>query len=468
MRVVTDTSQIGAALSGARRLAESAFADGSLLLERYLAAPRHVEVQVFADTLGNAVHLGDRDCSLQRRHQKVMEEAPAPNLPDDVRERMRAAALVVAREIGYVGAGTVEFLFDAGQFYFMEMNTRLQVEHTVTEAVTGLDLVEWQLRVAGREPLPLRQAEIQLRGHAIEARVCAEDPARDFLPSAGRLRDCEWPAGQSIRVDAGFESGDDVPASYDSLLGKVIATGATRDEAAARLAAALDRTYIAGVHTNERWLARLVRSGEFLAVRHSVAFLQARASEFQVPREPDPEALITAAMAAIAPPHTELSPPAAVAPAASPWDARDGFVPNLPPSVAVTLRCGEQSYPIVIDPRSRSDLRHRADRLRVYDSHVHLWWDREHYEFLIDDPRKREYSASAASGGLSTPLPGVVVSVPVTVGQKVAAGEALMVVEAMKMEHTITAPHAGTVRAIHSAAGERVPEGKALLELAPD
>ena len=470
MRVVTDTTQLGAALSGARRLAESAFGDGSLLLERYLAAPRHVEVQVFADTLGNAIHLGDRDCSLQRRHQKVVEEAPAPDLPEDVRERMRAAALVVAREIGYVGAGTVEFLFAAGQFYFMEMNTRLQVEHTVTEAVTGLDLVEWQLRVAAGEPLPLQQGEIQLRGHAIEARVCAEDPERDFLPSAGRLRDCEWPAAQSIRVDAGFESGDEVPASYDSLLGKVIATGATREEAAARLAAALDRTYIAGVRTNERWLARLVRSEEFLAVRHSVAFLQARASEFQVPREPDPEALITAAVAAIANAnaHGELRPAAAVVPAASPWDARDGFVPNLPPSVAVTLRYGDRSFPVVIDPRSRSDLRRRADRLRVYDSHIHLWWDREHYEFLIDDPREREYSASATSGGLSTPLPGVVVSVPVTVGQKVSAGEALMVVEAMKMEHTITAPHAGTVRAIHSAPGERVPEGKALLELTPD
>ncbi|HEY4213491.1 MAG TPA: biotin carboxylase N-terminal domain-containing protein [Steroidobacteraceae bacterium] len=468
MRVVTETSQICPALSGARRLAESAFADGALLLERYLAAPRHVEVQVFADTLGNAIHLGDRDCSLQRRHQKVVEEAPAPDLPADVRERMRAAALVVAREIGYVGAGTVEFLFDAGQFYFMEMNTRLQVEHTVTEAVTGLDLVEWQLRVASGEPLPLRQDEIQLHGHAIEARVCAEDPEREFLPSAGRLRDCEWPAAQSIRVDAGFESGDEVPASYDSLLGKVIATGNTREEAAARLAAALDRTYIAGVRTNERWLARVVRSEEFLAVRHSVAFLQTRAKQFQVPREPDPEVLTTAAIAAVAGPNPASGMPAAdLAPAASPWDARDGFVPNLPSSAGVTLRLGDRSFPVIIDPRSHLH-RRRADRLRVYDSHIHLWWDREHYEFLIDDPRKREYSASAASGGLSTPLPGVVVSIPVTVGQKVAAGEALMVVEAMKMEHTITAPHAGIVRAIHSAPGERVPEGKALLDLAPE
>ncbi|MGH8266787.1 MAG: acetyl-CoA carboxylase biotin carboxylase subunit, partial [Steroidobacteraceae bacterium] len=258
MQIVRQVSELVPALAAARRLAESAFGDGTLLLERYLPAPRHVEVQVFADTHGNFVHLGDRDCSTQRRHQKLIEEAPAPALPDAVRERLRAAALVVAREIGYVSAGTVEFLLDGPEFYFMEMNTRLQVEHTVTEAVTGLDLVEWQLRIAAGEPLPLSQEAVRLEGHAIEARVCAEDPERGFLPSAGRLQLMQWPALDAVRVDAGFASGDTVPDCYDSLLGKVIAWAPDRGRAAATLASALSQTYCAGVHTNERWLARIL------------------------------------------------------------------------------------------------------------------------------------------------------------------------------------------------------------------
>src|SRR5262249_41156243 len=251
----------------------------SLLLERYLPAPRHVEVQIFADSHGNFVHLGDRDCSIQRRHQKLIEEAPAPGLPDDLRERLRAAAVIVGREIGYISAGTVEFLFDGREFYFMEMNTRLQVEHTVTERITGLDLVEWQLRVAAGERLPLEQTQIRLQGHAIEARVCAEDPDRDFLPSAGELRLLEWPKGEQIRVDAGFGTGDRVPDTYDSLLGKVIAWAPSRTQAAHTLRTALEQTHSAGVHTNERWLARILANPHFLDVRHSIAFLETHGQE---------------------------------------------------------------------------------------------------------------------------------------------------------------------------------------------
>jgi 3-methylcrotonyl-CoA carboxylase alpha subunit len=486
MQVVSEAAQIPAALAAARRLAESAFGDGTLLLERFLTAPRHVEVQVFADTLGHVLHLGDRDCSVQRRHQKVIEEAPAPEIADEVRQRMRSAALVVAREIGYVGAGTVEFLLDAGEFYFMEMNTRLQVEHTVTEAITGLDLVEWQLRVASGEALPLEQSQVAFRGHAIEARVCAEDPERDFLPSSGPLQVLSWPQGESVRVDAGFEAGDTVPSTYDSLLGKVIAWAPQRTEAAARLASSLDRTYCAGVHTNERWLARILRDERFLAARHSVAFLRESGSQFQDQAEPDAPVLALAALAVWQAQRGE-----------GPWGTADGFMPNLPATVGFAFRKGERRYEVELDFRRGTPVGAVVDgtALTVADIsllgndvsarfgpvllkghvwldegerapvHLHLWAGARHFEFLREDPRNVEYSSSAGGGGLTTPLPGVVVAISVKPGQRVVAGEALMVLEAMKMEHTITAPRAGTVKAIHCAPGDRVPEGKALLEI---
>jgi 3-methylcrotonyl-CoA carboxylase alpha subunit len=489
MQIVRDMSELAPALTAARRLAESAFGDGALLLERYLPGPRHVEVQVFADTHGNFVHLGDRDCSVQRRHQKLIEEAPAPGLPAELRERLRQAALVVARAIGYVSAGTVEFLYDGREFYFMEMNTRLQVEHTVTEAVTGLDLVEWQLRVASGEALPLAQGEVRLDGHAIEARICAEDPERGFLPSAGELKLLEWPQMEAVRVDAGFASGDTVPDSYDSLLGKVIAWAPGREEAAARLARALNHIYCAGVHTNERWLARILRSARFLEVRHDIALLDKSGAEFAGRTTPAPEALVLAALAL----HGGAARMANRGETASPWELSDAFTPNLPALIAYSLSWRGQAYAVeleytrgapvaaVLDRCSRLALadftdahgvvavrigaqRHQG-RCLLDGERASLWLGDEQYEFRLDDPRTHEFSASAASGGLTTPLPGVVVSVPVGVGQSVAAGAVLMVIEAMKMEHTITAPYAGTVAAIHFARGDRVPEASALLEL---
>jgi 3-methylcrotonyl-CoA carboxylase alpha subunit len=489
MQIVRENRQLAAALAAARRLAESAFGDGALLLERYLPAPRHLEVQVFADTHGNFLHLGDRDCSTQRRHQKLIEEAPAPAVPAEVRERLRAAALVVARETGYVSAGTVEFLFDGREFYFMEMNTRLQVEHTVTEAVTGLDLVEWQLRIAAGEPLPLAQHELRLTGHAIEARVCAEDPARGFLPSAGRLALLEWPAMESVRVDAGFGTGDTVPDNYDSLLGKVIAWGATREQAAARLASALDHTYCAGIATNERWLARILRAPVFLEVRHNIALLDESLGEFARPGMPPPEAVTIAALALHGP------APAGGAMAASPWELRDGFTPNLVTPIGYKFSCrgqdcaveleyaaGRPAAATLVGPTREAlegveigrdtaavriaGRRHHA-RYLIAGAHVYLWLEEEQYDFVLDDPRTHEFSATAAVGGLTTPLPGVVVSIAVTVGSRVSAGDVLMVIEAMKMEHTISAPHAGTVKSIHFARGDRVPEGSELLEITP-
>jgi 3-methylcrotonyl-CoA carboxylase alpha subunit len=488
MQIVREARELEPALAAARRLAQSAFNDSALLIERYLAAPRHLEVQVFADRHGNFVHLGDRDCSTQRRHQKLIEEAPAPAVPDEVRARLRAAALVVARAIGYESAGTVEFLFDGREFYFMEMNTRLQVEHTVTEAVTGLDLVEWQLRIAAGEPLPLAQEAIRLKGHAIEARVCAEDPERGFLPSAGHLELLEWPQAEHVRVDAGFGSGDTVPDCYDSLLGKVIAWGETRAAAAATLANALNHTYCAGVHSNEHWLARILRSPRFLAVEHNISLLDQGAAQFAGPAQAAPEVLVLAALAV----H------GTGAATDDPWAARDGFSPNLTVPVTYGFVWRGQTHtvdlvyahgrlaaarvdggaPLALADPSRSDTsvaahiaarslaaRSLAARYLHGAQHLYLWAGDDFYDLVLDDPRTHEFSATAASGGLTTPLPGVVVSVPVAVGQKVAAGEVLMVIEAMKMEHTITAPYAGTVETVHFARGDRVPEGSELLAL---
>ena len=502
MQIVRQSAELHGALAAARRLAESAFGDGALLIERYLPAPRHLEVQVFADTHGNFLHLGDRDCSIQRRHQKLIEEAPAPAVPAEVRERLRAAALVVAREIGYVSAGTVEFLFDGREFYFMEMNTRLQVEHTVTEAVTGLDLVEWQLRVAAGERLPLAQQEVRLTGHAIEARVNAEDPARGFLPSAGRLALLEWPVRESVRVDAGFGTGDTVPDNYDSLLGKVIAWAPSRDQAAASLASALTHTHCAGIASNEHWLARILRAPVFLEVRHNIALLDEHLGDFAAPQAVSPPALILAAVAAhsattaLAARADSAAPGTPTATPASPWAQGDGFTPNLQAPIAyrfslsghhhgveleyaqgrpaaATVSAGARCplSGVQIDPDTVAaqiaGRRYHA-RYRIVGAHVYLWLEDEAYDFLLDDPRAHEFHATAAVGGLTTPLPGVVVSVPVTVGSKVKAGDVLMVIEAMKMEHAITAPHAGTVKSIHFARGERVPEGSELLELPAD
>ncbi len=280
MRVLRNESELRAALPAVRRLAENNFGDGALLLERFLAEPRHVEVQIFGDRHGGLVHLGDRDCSMQRRQQKLIEEAPAPGLPQRVRESLHAAALRVAQELHYVNAGTVEFLLSGDEFYFMEMNTRLQVEHPVTEEVTGQDLVEWQFLVAAGEPLPLRQEQITFRGHAIEARICAEDPATSFMPSPGTLRLMQWPQRPLVRVDAGFVTGDTVPAQYDSLLGKVVASGHDRHSTIEHLATALEHTHCVGVASNERFLVRALRSPEFREHRHHVALLQQQASHW--------------------------------------------------------------------------------------------------------------------------------------------------------------------------------------------
>ena len=485
MQIVGEAAQLAEALAGARRIAESAFADPTLLIERYLPSPRHVEVQVLCDSRGHALHLHTRDCSLQRRHQKLIEEAPAPAIADDVRAQLHAAGLAVARAVGYVNAGTVEFLYSGGEFWFMEMNTRLQVEHCVTEQVFGLDLVEWQLRIAAGEPLPFSQDALIPRGHAIEARVCAEDPAHGFAPSAGRLAELRWPEHvPGVRVDAGFAAGDEVPSHYDSLLGKVIGTGADRSEALAALAAGLAALRVVGVHTNAAWLARALAVSAFRNAELSTAFAVEHSATLAAAPEPSAEELAVGALAIVGVPVDRGER------AGSPWDARDAFRLNLPASQTWQIRAGSIEHAVeVIHEAGRwrvradgaervyecafhagaievatADWRRRVDVFRDGDR-LSLWRGAERLDLRVIDPRHVDALESAPAGELIARLPGTVVAVPVAVGDPVAAGTTLMVIEAMKMEHAILAPHAGTVTRLHFARGDRVTEGATLVEL---
>jgi 3-methylcrotonyl-CoA carboxylase alpha subunit len=470
MQIVTDWAQLRGALEAARRLAASAFADPTLLLERYLGAPRHVEVQVLADAHGQVLHLGTRDCSVQRRHQKLIEEAPAPGIEPALLERLHAAAVTVARRIGYTNAGTVEFLYHDGEFWFMEMNTRLQVEHPVTEAIFGLDLVEWQLRIAAGERLPFTQAALTARGHAIEVRVCAEDPDAEFAPSAGRLRRADWPERLAgLRVDAGFAAGDSVPTDYDSLLGKIVAHGRDRADALARLRRALGVTRFAGLADNVGWLARALATPAFAAGGVSTGFLGEQAEALAAPPTPAQPVLQAAAQALFALPQTAAR--ALARP--SPWELGDAFRVNLRATRAATFRWRGGVYRIglfgeaMLPPGAATAAAPASPGTTVEATtdEVLVWQGAEKYLLVPDDPRRFSGSGVAGEGELVARLPGVVVQVAVAVGDEVTAGQLLLVIEAMKMEHAITAPRAGTVRTLHCAIGERVEEGRTLVEL---
>jgi 3-methylcrotonyl-CoA carboxylase alpha subunit len=493
MQIVAAAGELRAALEAARRLAASAFADPTLLVERYVPAPRHVEVQVLLDSHGTALHLGTRDCSVQRRHQKLLEEAPAPGIPADVRERLHAAALTVARAVDYRNAGTVEFLYADGDFWFMEMNTRLQVEHCVTEEAYGLDLVEWQLRIASGERLPFRQDDLAPRGHAIEARVCAEDPAAGFAPSAGLLLRLDWPAPSSrLRVDAGFEGGDDVPAHYDSLLGKVVGIGADRTDALGALADGLAGLRVAGVATNREWLLAAVRTPEFRRGEVTTRFVADHGDALAGDARPDDGELALAAVAWV-----ESHAPTSAR--VSPWSAYDAFRPNLPALQRVRLAAGERATDLDVEksaegwnvrigstsygirwapgaatgtaPASGGTAAATLDgrRARVEwlldGRSLRLWRGERVVDVAIVDPREVDPDASAHEGELVARLPGTVVAIAVVEGQRVEAGAALLVLEAMKMEHSIVAPRAGTVLRLRYGVGERVAEGAVLVEL---
>ena len=486
MRRVEDAAHFGAAVAAARSEALAAFGDDRLIIERALRAPRHVEIQVLADRHGHAVFLGERDCSVQRRHQKIIEEAPCPVLTSAERRTMGDAALRLARSIGYVGAGTVEFLVADRQFYFMEMNTRLQVEHPVTEALTGLDLVELQLRIAKDEPIALDQAallaQFERAGHAIEARLCAEDPRADFLPRAGRVRGWSAPAG--IRFDHAVEAGVEVSPFYDSLLGKAIAHAPARDAAARSLAAALDRTVVLGLPTNRAFLARVLRNPAFLGESVSTALLDQQFAAADA-RAAGPTEAHWAVAAFIT---TRLHDGADLPPEWRGWSSsgaristfrlavegveRRGRVDGVGLAAATVL--GERPIrvetlaPFAPGAWSKAVIDGRQVAVFFVRDGDRLWLQLDGIDVELVDLRLQPAASkrqAASAGAIVASMHGRVVDVAVVIGQHVDPGAALVTLEAMKMEHAITASATGIVRAIHARAGEQVAAGRVLVEI---
>ena len=483
MRRVDRHADFDAALAGAMREAKAAFSDERVLIEKYVSSPRHIEMQIFADSHGNAIHLNERDCSLQRRHQKVIEEAPAPGMSAALRASMGKAAVAAAKAAGYVGAGTVEFIADGAQglkesgFWFMEMNTRLQVEHPVTEAVTGLDLVEWQFRIAAGERLPLTQDQVPLNGHAVEARLYAEDPERGFLPSTGKLIALQFPQGEGLRIDTGVAAGDDVTSFYDPMIAKLIAHGKTRDQALDCLAAALDKTVVAGPRSNAGFLAALCRADAFRKGNFDTGFIDANLANLgATPQGLDRAAaalgaqqLLTRESARIAALHErEPDEPA------SPWDTADGF------QLAGSRRL---ALPILADGENLvADVAHAAsgpavsiggiapasDALAIAAGDaVYVLRKGRQTKVALRDLGLDEAGDGATGGLVRAPMHGKVLGILVAQGDSVRRGQHLAIIEAMKMEHTLVAPMDGTVAEIAAGEGAQVAEGAKVMVIAP-
>ncbi|MGU7779360.1 acetyl-CoA carboxylase biotin carboxylase subunit [Burkholderia sp. PU8-34] len=496
MRVVERSDDFPAALASCQREAASSFGNDRVLIEKYLTRPRHVEVQVFGDTHGNTVYLFDRDCSVQRRHQKVLEEAPAPGLPDAVRQAMGEAAVAAARAVGYVGAGTVEFIMTGDAFYFMEMNTRLQVEHPVTEMVTGLDLVEWQLRVASGEPLPLKQEQLRVTGHAIEARLYAENPARGFLPSTGTLKHLRLPEGVEfsigapVRVDSGVREGDAITPFYDPMIAKLIVHGADREEALGRMMRALRECEVVGLHTNAAFLQRIVACEPFATADLDTGLIERNHDALFAPQQP-PRAALALACAALRARERE-----ALAGEGSPWAALSNWRLNAGFRRTVEWRAidRESDLTVTVDDDAA------GKRLAIGDAPAQPFaWARGatplDFDVTLDGVRSngRVYAdgdtfhvftqgasesfewrnllahagdAEHGGGRLTAPMPGKVIAVLVEAGQAVEPGTPLIVMEAMKMEHTIGAPAAGVVAEVLYGVGDQVADGAQLLVMA--
>ena len=511
MRVVARSGDFLEALASAKREAAGSFGSDLVLIERYLSRPRHIEIQIFGDQFGKLVHLFERDCSVQRRHQKVLEEAPAPGMSNDRRAAMGKAAVLAARAVGYVGAGTVEFIADHdGTFYFMEMNTRLQVEHPVTEMITGLDLVEWQLRVAAGEPLPLSQEQLAIRGHALEARIYAEDPDKGFLPSTGRLVHLAPPEESlHVRIDSGVEQGDEITPHYDPMISKLIVWDETRAKALARMLQALAQYRVVGVANNIDFLSRLVACPAFASADLDTGLIEReRALLFPettaLANIPPAQAWLVAALAEL------LRETAAANRAAarrqdpySPWHGRDGWRLNSAARRTLLLRHHdvEQSLTVAYGGNSggnrgagsgytltlaghstqaagqlgeNGELRADLDGMRLTATVIaaglrrHVFLHGRAYIFNSVDPLYHAGEGGGLDGGLAAPMPGKVVALLVPAGSHVDKGEPLLILEAMKMEHTITAPAAGMVKSFRFAVGEQVSDGAELVEFEID
>ncbi len=508
MRVIEDSSEFKAALASCKREAISSFGDDKVLAEKYLTRPRHIEIQVFADTHGNCIYLFERDCSVQRRHQKVLEEAPAPNMPPERRAAMGEAAVAAAKAVGYVGAGTVEFIANQdGSFYFMEMNTRLQVEHPVTEMITGTDLVAWQLRVAFGQPLPKLQHELAIHGHAIEARIYAENPEKGFLPSIGTLRHVDLPAAvcfelggtpgvapAGVRIDSGVREGDAISPFYDPMIAKLIVWGADRDQALARMSQALAEYQITGLATNVAFLKRLIEGRAFASADLDTGLIERNgATLFPALRAAPVGALALAAVALI-----DAEKQASAAQSANPADPwgnalgwrlngalarRLNFADEYTASSAKPgyqlamayhangwlLGIADMQLEVSVTARAGAELSLKLGDIALHgtvrrDGEVfHVFTGGKHFTLSYNDPMAHAGEREADGGRLTAPMPGKVVAVLVEAGQQVKKGDALVIMEAMKMEHTIGAPGDGLVEEILYQVGDQVGDGAPLL-----
>jgi 3-methylcrotonyl-CoA carboxylase alpha subunit len=473
LRRVDKHAEFEAALESAQREGQSAFGDARVLIERYVGSPRHIEIQIFADTHGNVIHLNERDCSLQRRHQKVIEEAPAPGMSQEIRTIMGGAAIEAARAVGYVGAGTVEFIADAAnglrsdRFWFMEMNTRLQVEHPVTEAICGVDLVEWQFRVAAGEALPLQQKQVRINGHAIEARVYAEDPERGFLPSTGTILALEFPEATGIRVDTGVEVGSEVSPFYDAMIAKVIAHASSRGAALENLSAALDHTLVMGPRSNVAFLSALLRAPEFRAGKFDTGLIDRNLVKFgAVPSGLDRAAAAHGVTCLL---ERELARmrgrKADAAARSSPWDAVDAFqlsgprVVSLPvladgEAVLASISYGVRDVAVEIDGVAP------AVDVRTVETEEIVYVLRQGRQTIVRlmDFEAVDVAHFAAGGTVTSPMHGKVLDLLVEPGETVRKGQRIALVEAMKMEHAVLAPLDGVVAEVAVAVGDQIAE----------
>jgi len=478
MRLVSNAETFPDALRSARSEAQGAFGDPTVILERAIVEPRHIEIQVFGDRYGNAVHLGERDCSVQRRHQKLIEEAPSPKVTPQLRARMGAIAVAAIKSIGYEGAGTLEFLLDAsGEFYFMEMNTRLQVEHPVTEAITGLDLVQLQLRIAGGEPLGLQQDDIKFSGHAIEVRLCSEDARADFMPQSGRMALWQMPDG--VRVEHALQSGSEIPPFYDSMIAKLISHGASRDEARAKLICGLEQMVAFGVTTNQTFLMTSLRHPAFARGEATTAFIGQHRDELLVRRDVSSDIALAALLLYVTDPH------------APPWRSGRTLAATFPIPIRIEFDSGAHDLEITrerdggyvasfdgnehrfeIDELGRDTIRFRSNGLmetvRFLRDGDRLYISHRGDTISVRNLTLAAPATAVSNGGdgkIRAAMNGRVVAVLVKQGERVEAGQPVMTLEAMKMEHVHTASISGTISAIDVAEGEQVTTGKIVVEI---